>query len=202
MTQPGARNDPRAPRWALFTPLGHRVARVLLVLALASAGGLLADPARALTILRCGNSYTDAPSVDAVCDGGLTLEATDPRTPAQAQEQRVVVDRTRAAADKLEAQRHAREADEQQAQARAQQELRHQLEFEARMRRLEPAAPVVTPGRGRIAGVTTGSATPTVPPLNHPPIFRVPRPPKPVASAPRVPASQVSTAEDRGRTQD
>ena len=83
----------------------------------AMAGALLAGPAQALTVTRCGNTYTDT-----LCEGGQALEASDARTPAQAQAQQAITERTQRAADKLEAQRHTREAEDRAARVRAQQE--------------------------------------------------------------------------------
>jgi hypothetical protein len=142
--------------------------------ALASAALLLAACAavHALPIVRCGNTYTDAP-----CPGGQPVEVSDTRTPEQAKEQQTITERTRRAADKLEAQRHVREAEEQVARAKAQQEMRHQIEFEARMRRLEQP-PVVAVRQMRVAGLAPGSST--LPPLQRVPMYKVPRPAKPL----------------------
>lgn len=150
--------------------------------------GLLyaAGPSHAMPVMRCGNTYTDGP-----CPDGQAIEVSDTRTPEQARQQQAITERTRRLADQLETQRHAREAKEQVAKARAAQEARRLLEFEARLRKLEqPSSPAAR--QVRIAGLAAGNST--LPPLQRVPMYKVPRPVKPLP--------QGRPADDRRQLQD
>lgn len=70
-----------------------------------SVGSLLAAPATAQTIYRCGNSYSQTP-----CAGGQTIDADDSRDKTQKAQTDAAIRRDLKAAETLEKQRAKQEA--------------------------------------------------------------------------------------------